>query len=75
MEATSISNQLCRSIEEEVEHIKQQQARGKWKRVIESAEDKDDLIKHYRRIEGLFRQLQVSVQPCVIIAKSDTRSG
>lgn len=49
-----------RSIEKEVNQIKKKQGRGGGQPLLESARDKDDVIQRYRRIEALFRQLQVS---------------
>jgi len=53
-------DKLCRSIKVELTHIGQQQDRGKITRIVEANRDKGDIIQRYRRIESLFRQLQVS---------------
>ena len=53
------------SVEAEVEHIMKQQARGKARRIIESTQDTGDVIKRYRVIESLIRQLQVSTRPFI----------
>ncbi|KAB5591966.1 hypothetical protein CTheo_4598 [Ceratobasidium theobromae] len=42
-------------------HINKQRERGNTKRILESTEDKDDVIKCYRRAEALFRQLQSDI--------------
>jgi len=56
---SGISEKLCRSIEAEVTHIRQQQDRGKIIRTVEANQDQGDIIQRYHRIESLFRQLQV----------------
>ena len=60
IQSSGVTDKFHRSIKVEVEHLDKKQARGKARRIIESTEDKDDVIKRYRRIESLFRQLQVS---------------
>jgi hypothetical protein len=60
IQSSGVINKFHRSIEVEVKHLNERQARGKGRRIIEAMEDKDDVIKRYRRIESLFRQLQVS---------------
>ena len=62
---SGISYKLCRSIEAEVTHIRDQQDRGKIIRTLEANQDQGDVIQRYRRIESLFRQLQVSVRQFV----------
>ena len=49
-----------RSIETEVTVIRRKQDHGKGRQLLESTQDQGDVIKRYRRIESLFRQLQVS---------------
>jgi hypothetical protein len=39
--------------------ITEKQNRGAGRRLIEASNDEQDVIWHYRRIESLFRQLQV----------------
>ena len=51
------------SVEAEVSHINKQQVHGKARRIIESTQDTGDVIKRYRAIESLVRQLQVSTRP------------
>jgi len=60
---SGVGNSLHRSVEAEVEHIATQQARGKGRRIIESTQDTGDVIKRYRVIESLVRQLQVGIHP------------
>ena len=55
------SNKLCRSIKAELTHIGRQQDRGKIMRTVEANQDQGDVIHLYRRIESLFRLLQVSI--------------
>jgi hypothetical protein len=64
-QASCVSDKLCRSIEAELTHIGQQQDRGKIMRTIEANQDQGDVIQRYRRIESLFRQLQVSTRQFV----------
>ena len=59
-QASSVSNKLWRSIKAELTHISQQQDRSKTMRAIEANQDQGDVIQRYRKIESLFRQLQVS---------------
>jgi hypothetical protein len=61
-QASRISDKPCRSIEAELIHISQQTDRGKIMRTVEASQDQGDVIKRYRRIESLFRQLQVSTR-------------
>jgi len=51
---------FCRSIEEEVTEIKQMQEHGSARQIFEAPQNQEDMIKRYRRIGLLFRQLQVS---------------
>jgi hypothetical protein len=57
-----------RSIEVEVEYLNRKQVRGKARRIMESTKDKGDTIKCYRRIESLFRHLQVSSSSLITCA-------
>jgi len=59
-QASGINDDLCSSIEAEVTHIRQKQDRGKMMRTAQANQDQGDVIQRYRRIESLFRQLQVS---------------
>jgi hypothetical protein len=59
-QASRVSDKRCRSIKAELTHISQQQDRGKVMRTVEATQDQGDVIQRYRRIESLFRQLQVS---------------
>ena len=61
-QASGVSDKLCRSIKMELIHIGQQQDRSKIMRTIEANQDQGDVIQRYRRIESLFRQLQVSTR-------------
>jgi hypothetical protein len=49
------------AIEEQVDHIQCQQKRSEERQLVSALEDEEDIIGCYRRIEALFRQLQVSV--------------
>jgi len=64
-QTSGISDKLCRSIEAELMHIGQQQDRGKMMRAVQANRDHGDVIQRYRRIESLFRQLQVSTRQFV----------
>ncbi|KAF4615152.1 hypothetical protein D9613_003384 [Agrocybe pediades] len=48
---------IVQSIDEELDQIKDKLGRGKLKRAIEASEDKDDILKRYRKIDSLFRLL------------------
>jgi len=68
-QASNVSDKTCRSINAELTHIGQQQDRSKIMRTVEANQDQGDVIQGYRRIESLFRQLQVNIQlvnnPCI----------
>ena len=49
-------------IKKEVEFVGYKQDRGVWIRIVEANKDTGDIVQRYRRIESLFRQLQVSAQ-------------
>jgi hypothetical protein len=55
---------LCSGLQQQIDRIDEQQKRRGPKRYAEAAEDADDLIECYRRIDALFRQLQVSGYYC-----------
>ena len=46
--------------------IEDKQSRGKFMRTIEANQDTADIAERYRRIESLFRQLQVSTRPLIL---------
>ncbi|KAF4613239.1 hypothetical protein D9613_010773 [Agrocybe pediades] len=48
---------IMKSIDEELVQIKDKLGRGKFKRAIEASEDKDGILKRYRKIDSLFRRL------------------
>ncbi|KAF4615147.1 hypothetical protein D9613_003435 [Agrocybe pediades] len=48
---------IVKSIDEELVQIKDKLGRGKFKRAIEASEDKDEIVKRYRKIDSLFRRL------------------
>ncbi|KAB5588539.1 hypothetical protein CTheo_8022 [Ceratobasidium theobromae] len=52
---------IVRSIDTQVSHIAQKRGRSKGKRLLESREDQDDVIKCYREIERLFQELQSDI--------------
>ncbi|KAH7338678.1 WD40-repeat-containing domain protein [Rhizoctonia solani] len=52
---------IIRSIQAQVVHISKQREQSNMKRLLESANDREDIIKCYRTIEMLFRQLQNEV--------------
>jgi len=49
-----------RSIEKEAKDIEQMQEHSRVRQIFEAPQNQEDVIKRYRRIESLFRQLQVS---------------
>lgn len=61
-----------RCIEQQAMLIKQKQSRSTGKRFIEASLDEADLMSHYRKIEYLFRQLQVSTPHVEEIKNSDS---
>ncbi|KAF9539998.1 WD40 repeat-like protein, partial [Agrocybe pediades] len=48
---------IVKSVDEELVQIKDKFGRGKLERAIEAAEDKEDIVKRYRKIDSLFRRL------------------
>lgn len=58
-ESNSVSNKVHRGIEQQAKLIYQKQKRGAGSRLLEAITDEDEVIKHYRKIESLFRRLQV----------------
>lgn len=57
-----MSEVMYRSIHEQVRLINDKQTRGTARRLVEAEHDADVLLKCYRRIEALFRQLQVCMK-------------
>ena len=57
-----------RSVEEEARFIRRQLERGVLMRTVEANQDTGDVVWRYRRIESLFRQLQVSIRPLMSCA-------
>ena len=53
---------LCSSIDEQVAGINEKKEHGKGRQILESTQDKADVVERYRRIESLFRQLLVSAR-------------
>jgi hypothetical protein len=53
------ANRFRSGLEKEIRHINEQQQRWGPRRYAEATQDIDDLIGCYRRIETLFRQMQV----------------
>lgn len=51
---------MFRSIKTEVEYLDKKKGQGLMKGVAGADEDTEELFRCYRRIEGLFRRLQVS---------------
>ncbi|KAF9569583.1 WD40 repeat-like protein [Agrocybe pediades] len=48
---------ILKSINGELDQIKDKLGRGTFRRAIEAREDQDDIIKRYRKIDSLFRHL------------------
>ena len=68
--ALIIINRPCRLIKDKVKSVayKQDRAVGIW--IVEVNGDSGDILQHYRRIESLFRQLQVGTQLPVLCASA-----
>lgn len=60
-----------RAITSQVEHIGGKCRRGKGQRLLESVQDREDVIKCYRKIEELFRRLNVRNSAPAAIAETD----
>ena len=58
----ALINRPCRSIEDEVKSVGYKQDRGVGIRIVEANGDSGDILQRYRRIESLFRRLQVGAQ-------------
>ena len=58
----ALINRPCRSIEGEVKSVGYKQDRGVGIRIVEANGDSGDILQRYRRIESLFRRLQVGTQ-------------
>jgi hypothetical protein len=59
------------AIEEQVDHIQRQQNRSAERQLVNALEDEGKILRCYRRIEALFRQLQVSSRQLSLDVKSD----
>ncbi|QRW22462.1 Vegetative incompatibility protein HET-E-1 [Rhizoctonia solani] len=59
--ATGCMNGIMKSIERESNEIKNKTQRGTGRRVLMANADEQDLVRRYRRIESLFRQLQANI--------------
>jgi hypothetical protein len=70
-QVSRVSDMSCRFIEAELTYIGEQQDRGKIIRTVEANQDQGDVIQRYRKIESLFRQLQVSTGPFIFNRVSD----
>ncbi|CAE6494243.1 unnamed protein product, partial [Rhizoctonia solani] len=57
---TSIAN-IVQAIEDQIASIRQQQERSTLRHLLDTTDNQEDVIMHYRRIEKLFRQLQCQV--------------
>ncbi|KAB5591052.1 hypothetical protein CTheo_5518 [Ceratobasidium theobromae] len=55
------SNGMNRSIEKEAQSLRVKQGHSVGSRLVGTISDEENLIKHYRKIESLFRQLQTDV--------------
>jgi hypothetical protein len=58
----ALINRPCRSIKDEVKSVGYKQDRGVGIRIVEANGDSGDILQRYRRIESLFRHLQVGTQ-------------
>ncbi|KAF8705852.1 WD domain, G-beta repeat, partial [Rhizoctonia solani] len=56
----SIEN-AARAIGEQAAHIKEQQGRSRLGQVVRAPDDEIDILRCYRRIEHIFRQLQIDI--------------
>ncbi|KAB5589679.1 hypothetical protein CTheo_6880 [Ceratobasidium theobromae] len=52
---------VARSIEEQVKLLQKKHYQGMARLLAAASSDEEDLVKHYRKIESLFRQLQTDV--------------
>ncbi|KAF4613911.1 hypothetical protein D9613_008174 [Agrocybe pediades] len=52
---------FCRSINKELVEIKEQQDRSKSEKIFEAADDQDDILARYRKINSLFQHLQIDI--------------
>ncbi|QRW25631.1 Vegetative incompatibility protein HET-E-1 [Rhizoctonia solani] len=57
-EITEKMNGIAEKIKDELESIDKRQSRGATLRILGPSSDDDDLVRRYRKIEQLFRQLQ-----------------
>lgn len=57
--AMVLSDDIGRSIQEQAKIIREKQDQGMGRRLVEASAKGEDLMNHYRKIESLFRQLQV----------------
>ncbi|KAF8715288.1 ribosomal large subunit assembly, partial [Rhizoctonia solani] len=48
-------------IEKQAKEIKKKKERGTARRLLEASSDEEDVMRHYRRIQSLFRQLQANL--------------
>ncbi|KAF8746895.1 WD40 repeat-like protein, partial [Rhizoctonia solani] len=57
----TMSDRDISAIERQAEEIKKKRGRGKERRLQQASSDEEDVMRHYRRIESLFRQLQANL--------------
>lgn len=56
----NITNKNCRTLSKEIERISKRQNCSGPGRLAKTMRDEENLVKDYRRVKGLFLQLQVS---------------
>jgi hypothetical protein len=56
---------MTRGIARQAEEIKNKAERGSERRLWAASSDEEDVVRRYRQIQSLFRQLQVSTLGCV----------
>ena len=66
----ALIDRACRLIEDEVKSVGYKQDRGVGIRIVEANGDSGDILQRYRRIESLFRHLQVGTQLPVLCASA-----
>ncbi|QRW22393.1 Vegetative incompatibility protein HET-E-1 [Rhizoctonia solani] len=52
---------VAHGIEKQAKEIKKKKERGTARRLLEASSDEEDVMRHYRRIQSLFRQLQANL--------------
>ncbi|KAF8670679.1 WD40 repeat-like protein, partial [Rhizoctonia solani] len=59
--AYALADRETSGIEKQAKEIKKKRERGTARRLLEASSDEEDVMRHYRRIQSLFRQLQANL--------------